>query len=67
MPKVSDSKQNFINGIVHFEPNFDHMNNDKMLKAMLNLKCKPEARHLVIEFITNIYMQRHSLTDWTMN
>ncbi len=50
-PKFSDTKQNFINGIVLFEPNFDRMNNDKMLKTMLILECKPEARHLVIEFI----------------
>ncbi len=61
-PKISDSKQNFINGIVHFEPNFDRMNNDEKLKTMLNLECKPETRHLVIEFVTNTYKQRRSLT-----
>ncbi len=66
-PKFSDTKQNFINGIVLFEPNFNRMNNDKMLKTMLYLECKPEARHLVIEFITNIYKQRLSLTGGTMN
>ncbi len=65
-PKFSDRRQHFINGIVPFEPIFDRMNSDANLKTMLNLECTPpEARHLVIEFITNTYKQRRSLAILT--